>query len=619
MGILFILTQIALLVSFILVKKTEKELNILSFIVMGVGLLLCYNVLICYVFTFFGIPVTLLSLSIINILLTVIFISFIVKKKQIQKYKLFKMDLLYIAILGVIVLGTAYVNFGFPFNIKYETGDPSVHCLTSEMFARADSLLVNVKDYVYGSFSTRKAASYVNSGLIMKCFEGVMDSFDLYKIFIAFGIFIFAITSWAMYLLLSSFAKNKLERFLAFIVSMLYSLGYPLNSFLFGFEYLSMGILMCELIFMMILYFKDEEMKLSYKIGMLALLNFGLFNSYWMFVPFMYPAEWIYFCVESYEEKKTLFTKKNILILTITLLVPFILGFIYYMVPQVYSIFIKEDSIDENFLDMSQYLVGRGLAVKGYIYANIYSNMLLLLPIPIYLMCKKLKENSFSFITLVVCIAFIEILLMGYAYGKVSLYYLSKNYYILWFILMYLNYKGIILLCQKSKVIPLTSIVAYIAIVIITLGFGNVKMRNQKKYYLEDEKVYDFANIYGANRDILKNHETDLYYDEIQILKYMNENLSKDSRIEVIGDSEQCFWQYALTEYINNKDSENDLYGEHKIKKKLFDTTQDIYKADYIVCFKRSFPYNTLKGDIAQIDGETIIENDYAKIIKCNK
>ena len=99
----------------------------------------------------------------------------------------------------------------------------------------------------------------------------------------------------------------------------------------------------------------------------------------------------------------------------------------------------------------------------------------------------------------------------------------------------------------------------------------------------------------------------------------MNENISKDSKIEIIGNSEQCFWQYTLTEYINNKDSENDLYGEHKIKKKLFDTTQDIYKADYIVCFKRSLPYNTLKEDIAQIAGETIIENDYAKIIKCNK
>lgn len=237
MGIIYVLSLIILMINFILIKKTEKKLNILSFISITIGVMFCYNTFICYILTFFTIPVTLCNLSIINVILSIVLIFFIIRKKQIQSYEMKKIDLLYIALLGICVLIVSYLNFGFPFNIKYETGDPSVHYLTSEMFAENDSLLITDKDEVYSSFTTRKTVSYVNSGLIMKCFENVIDSYYYYNIFIIFGIFVLFITAWAMYTTISSFAIDKKTRFLAFIVSLIYTMGYPLNSFLFGFEY----------------------------------------------------------------------------------------------------------------------------------------------------------------------------------------------------------------------------------------------------------------------------------------------------------------------------------------------------------------------------------------------
>ncbi len=82
---------------------------------------------------------------------------YILKTKNIQSYKLEKIDILYVVLLGIIVLIIAYINFGFPFEIKYETGDPSVHYLLSQKFAEGDVLLAaNPADQVYRKFCNKK-------------------------------------------------------------------------------------------------------------------------------------------------------------------------------------------------------------------------------------------------------------------------------------------------------------------------------------------------------------------------------------------------------------------------------------------------------------------------------
>ena len=59
MEILYIASVIILLLSFILRKKSEKEIDIVSFICVSIVLLFCYNTFICYILTFFVIPIKL--------------------------------------------------------------------------------------------------------------------------------------------------------------------------------------------------------------------------------------------------------------------------------------------------------------------------------------------------------------------------------------------------------------------------------------------------------------------------------------------------------------------------------------------------------------------------------
>ena len=243
MGIIYLVSVLILIMAFALVKKTEKVLDILSFIGIAIVVFLCYNAFICYVLTFFKIPITLSILTIINILLSIPMYLIIYKRKEIQKYKFEKLNAICIVIILILVLIVSYLNFGFPLNIKYESGDPSVHYLTSKLFAEQDSLLNLYEDEMHGGLAGRKIGSYVNSGIIMKCFSNVINEVDNYKIFIVFGIFTLFMTGSMMYSTLEKYTKSKEGRLIALLASVIYVLAYPLNSLLFGFEYLSLGIL----------------------------------------------------------------------------------------------------------------------------------------------------------------------------------------------------------------------------------------------------------------------------------------------------------------------------------------------------------------------------------------
>jgi len=554
MEVIYLLSVVTLLTSFILRKKSETKIEIIGFICTSIVLLFCYNTLICYILTFFTIPIKLWLLAIINLLFTTVLTIPIIKKKEIQKYKFNKIDLLYICLIIIVLLLIAYINFGFPLDVNYMSSDPSHHYLTSIKFAEEDTLMPNAEiDPVYGDLSARKPISYVNSGLLMKCFSKDIDSLECYNIFACFSIFVFVLIGITLYCALNKYSKSKEHTLWAFIVTLICSLGYPLNSFVFGFEYLTMGLLLICAIIDMIYYYDNKIFSLPYLVLFFGLLNFGLFCSYYMFVPFVYPALWVYFCIRGYQKNKKIFNKEAIILCSITLLIPFFLGYIYHIEPKIYSILIDKISNSVSFGgDYSSHLVNKGLAVDGFIYINLYSNMLLLLPLTIYLFVIDTKENKLDkelFLNLItiLTVCFIGVLLIGYCFGKVSIYYICKNYFALWIILAFTNYKGLVLLSKKSKYLSKLFIYAYIFLIIIYTTFAKVKVDGSNKN--EDENLLSLVEIYGANKTLLfyKIHEFE--QEELEILDYANKNIDFNSRIEVIADHRSYYWAYVLLRY----------------------------------------------------------------------
>ena len=52
MGIVYLITVLSVVVAFILIKKTEKTLNLISFTGISIVCMLCFNAFVCYVLTF---------------------------------------------------------------------------------------------------------------------------------------------------------------------------------------------------------------------------------------------------------------------------------------------------------------------------------------------------------------------------------------------------------------------------------------------------------------------------------------------------------------------------------------------------------------------------------------
>lgn len=114
MEILYCLIALVLFLSSILVKKTDKKISIITTVAITAILALCYNIFVCYILDKIKIPITLLSLTIINLAISAGFIIKIAKDKQIQQYTIGKRDIIFTIILLAVILLIAYKEFGFP-------------------------------------------------------------------------------------------------------------------------------------------------------------------------------------------------------------------------------------------------------------------------------------------------------------------------------------------------------------------------------------------------------------------------------------------------------------------------------------------------------------------------
>lgn len=589
-GIIYILSIVIMQILFLIKSKTEKELNIFRSIGVSIVLIMCLNAFECYVLSFFGIPCSFTSIIIINtIFIFALAILMIIDKKRgkkvIQKYKLNKIDILGIIVILLATLIVSVLYFGIPFNIRYDSSDPSCHYLTSLKFMDEEKLLSTSTDKVYGNFRVRKFASYVNSGLLMRCFKGKIDYADNYIIFICFGIFILFLTGYTLYFLLCHFAKDDKSKILAMIVSTICILGYPLNSLLFGFEYMSLSLVIFIGIIESMYMFVKQNLKQSYFILILFLLNFGLFCAYFMFVPFVYPAEWIYLCIYSYKKDKKLFTKNNILILTVTLLIPFILGYIYHLAPEIYQIFIKKSIAKEHILDVSQNIINSGFNAYGYIYTNLYSNFILLLPLAIYIVVKKFKENKFISLLFLFNVLYIVILLIGRFFDKVSYYYLSKNYFTLWIIMFILNFRALMYIFEKHKLAPILIVIIYIGILIEYLIFVPTKIINES--ISTRENIFTVMDIFGANKDIITEYsDIALTNEEIDFIKKSLNQIEANDDVVLLANSRAQAWMYPLSnQFIENVMTQKSS-GQPKINFAYIYLKDSIKRAKYLIVLK---------------------------------
>ena len=94
MRITYILTTILMITLYLLMYKKEEKKNLINEIIISFVLILASNIIVCTILSFIEIKTTLVSLSVINIILSLIF-GYKIKKADMYPLFYFTLYLLY--------------------------------------------------------------------------------------------------------------------------------------------------------------------------------------------------------------------------------------------------------------------------------------------------------------------------------------------------------------------------------------------------------------------------------------------------------------------------------------------------------------------------------------------
>ena len=556
--------------------------------------LLCYNMVVCLLFSVIKIPITLQALFVINILIATIQLIFIIKRKQIQKYSFRKMDAVAIIIILLTVLILAYFNFGKELDIKYIMTDASTHFMVAKDFYKSDTLLNYVE-----KFNISKGfmiGAYTNTGILFKVFAPFIGETNLYKIFILFDIFTFFLVGISIFNAIEKNIKTKLNFTITILMIMLFMCGYPYNSLIYGYVYLQLGILIITNIINVLQYYVENfDKKMLYYL--LLLLNFGLFFSYCIFIPIVYTVEFVYIFYKNYKADKKIITLKNLAVIGIIFIIPIVCGLYYIIIPNIIS-------INNNPEKNKAYIF-----IEGYIYRNCWSNFILLLPIAV--LCTK-KKNDDTFIWILFTsfqIIFMILYFIAIQKFNLSTYYYYKYNFVLWYLLWYGAIYALNTTEKKINKFITYYIVIYSIIAFIVTLLGNVEIT--KELFDNDENITNAFDIYGINKTIAIEIQEDYNKEELELLDYIYYNINLDnSSILLVLKQRQEYWFRAFFNYQNRENLETKL------------STRDVEKWNngkykYLLITYNSLFYETYQKDIKP--GRVLIQNKYGIIYENEK
>ena len=387
-------------------------------------------------------PINIISYTFITLILS-LFLSFDnIRYKKYQLYEFKKDQLICIGILTVFCIYLAVSYFGIPLEIKFETTDPNVHYFAANQFANSDVLVNYIhKDFdIYeGSVRNMMPLFYTNAGFFMKGLSDFFYGINNYQSFLIYIIYSFTLSVLVVFVIALQFLRqNKLILF-GLIFCIFYAMGYPYNQIIFGFGYLGDTVLVILLLLLSLQMFckHTEDFSKIEKIIMiiiLGILNFSIFFGYYMFMPAVYGAVFLFYLYFFYK-KKRLFSKEFWSLLFVTLIIPFCLGAIQFFIPMVIT---NVEALEVNTVNF-KFSAFSLLEMEGYIYRDLYSNFIVFIPFCLYFIYHKIKISNLSFdFWLILCMLAFTLLefLLGMK-GYASSYYYFKNYYVLAPLLFY--------------------------------------------------------------------------------------------------------------------------------------------------------------------------------------
>ncbi len=518
---LYMLSIVFLLIAFLLYPKENKKLNLLSWIVYTLGILVCYNTFIVCLIAFLKQQGSLPIYSTINYIVGSILFIISIKKNQFQKYTIHLPDIITFLCISLISIGIGYFRFNGFSAISYQSGDSAAHYRHALHFSEELSLLnkTNSQDILYGNFERVMPISYINGGLFLHLFSNIKP----YQAFLIYDTLCYLLSSLLFLTTLTKIYSPKKGNYLyLFILTHIYILGFPLNSFLFGFCYLGLGLMVVNLLFLTILNFEGKlQQDRIFKLTILFLLNFSVFFSYYLFIPCIYLALGLYYIL-LWKKKKWQF-KDTLLYGTITLIIPFIIGFTHFLIP---------------LFGKNQGSILTVINLDGDIYRNI-TPIYVFAIVFCYLLFDKIKNKrklDYFYLNLYTIAGYIVIFLVLYALHYAQIYYLYKLFYLYWIFEILLLGK----LLANKRVYLYTLFTIVISGFLYVTFFPTTSLTN----------LLIRVNVYNWNAKAMAPDQFMFNKKELELVEKSTKYKSiceHNHEFLLVGDKRKNFWFYSIT------------------------------------------------------------------------
>lgn len=594
MNIIYILTSLALIISYLLLNKSEKKENLIHSVIISVILFLTYNIFITQVMFFVHLKSTLLNLAIVNIAFSAVFITKEIKTKTIQKYYINKLDIIAVIIILGLAITIVIMNYGTNIAVKHAVTDAATHYFASDDFYRYSTLFSRESSDTIKWLNTPylMTGAYVNTGIFLKLFKGIIDETFLVKLYFIFDMFIWMLSGLLMYTALSTNFKNKKHQILALVLTIFYMLAYQLNSLFAGFSYLGVGL---DIIIGIIIIMKSE-IKTNYKISSLFLLNLGIMFSYYYFAPVLFLAQLWYILATNKKQNIKIFSKQNIFEILITLVIPGMIGVIY---------FIGYPLMQAN--NKAFDYVG-AIATDGFIYEDLIMNIfpyLLLSEVYIIYIAFK-KKNTFIDKLLYLTVIFTLLIYMLMKLEFVSSYYYYKIYYMLFLVLTVSSYEILKIFVDKGK-----NVTIIVSGVLIIYSFGIFSAMILDKNWF----VFD---IYLTNGEEIKDDYALIKDKEFYLFEYYNNNINTMQNDDTLfcktkGNTGRDRWVYSITKNGNNLT--NALTNDKITTVEKFMGNS---KYHYFVLLKNDYggEYDKVQDEVKRYNLKILIQNSAGMILE---
>lgn len=518
--IFYSIAWLALASGFLFFKKTEKKVYLVTWLALSVLMTTCYQTFIAAILNTIGIPINIITMGIFDWIAALAFWFITIRKKEIQKYCFEKIDILFMAILAFVMILFLMIHCaGRNLYINYGTIDPAAH-------------LKAAVDVIENQCVNNMFYSALFNGLFLELFLPFRSMDYMYQPFVLSDILNWGMAGLMFYGMIRRYMNNRFAKIAGTILAVIYMYGYPLNSILYGFVYLGMGVtLILMLIELTTIYLKDE-MNRWFIIVLLSLGCLALFECYVLFMPVTYFALITCIFVKQHGMKK-LFSLDTIVVCLSVFLIPCIIGLGYTYCGLFTDGLTVSSAINE----------------EGGIYRELYSNYLPFLPLALYefyMQIKEKKNHIVNFIFIYLVVFMVGLFTLGMM-GRVSSYYFYKTPFMLWAPLMLLCFLGACRVAQTMAGIVVSYFVVWLGVFCMFFtGFeGKIQQVNS---------LFDISVKSGAYNDIFA-YNYNLYvqggyaYEKMEIYHWVYDNLLEqgEDMVAICSWYQDDIWFQAIT------------------------------------------------------------------------